>query len=257
MDNISVGLSDCRKARALSIDVDRRILELEREFGQENLSTAFIEYFSEHYSGREAQVATLFEDFLRLWATDDDAALRVAASIASLHHSFKNEASAIRSWLTLLALQSDLALQIGGKPRKVLDEFGQKALRQAKLRGEAMGAIWDQPMFGPREVASAIGAKPSNREKVRQFRVRSWIVGLPSGRGFLYPAFQFDVNRREVFPEVRAVNVELSANSDPWGAASWWIAENARLQAIPADLVGTSRAQDLAYAAGAITELIG
>ncbi len=237
----------------MGIDVDRRIQELEREFGQEDLSNAFIEYISR----QETQVAETFTEFARLWATDDDAALDVAASIASLHHSFKKEAPAIRSWLTLLALQNELALQIGGKPRKVVDEFGQIALSQAKLRGEAIRAIWDQPMLEPREVASAVGAKPSNREKVRQYRVRSWIVGLPSGRGFLYPAFQFDVNRRGVFPEVRAVNVELSANSDPWGVASWWINENARLQVSPVDLVGTGKAQDLIDAAGAVTELIG
>ncbi len=125
------------------------------------------------------------------------------------------------------------------------------------LRGEAIRAIWDQPMLEPREVASAVGAKSSNREKVRQLRARSWIVGLPSGRGFLYPAFQFDVSRREVFPEVRKVNIKLSAVSDPWGVVSWWIAENARLQASPASLVGTRKARELVDAAGAATELVG
>ena len=112
-------------------------------------------------------------------------------------------------------------------------------------------------MLESREVAVAIGVKQTNREKVRQFRNRSWIVGLPSGRGYLYPAFQFDLSRREVFPEVRAANVELSANSDPWGAASWWITENARLRECPIDLVGTEKALDVIDVAGAVSEQIG
>ena len=103
-------------------------------------------------------------------------------------------------------------------PRQALSPL---AVSQAKLRGEAIRAIWDQPMLESREVATAVGAKASNREKVRQIRERSWIVGLASGRGYLYPAFQFDLNRREVFPEVREVNINLSANSDPWGVTSW------------------------------------
>lgn len=217
------------------------------------MSTAFINYISRN----QAQDAATFTELLRQWVADDDAALEVAASIAALHNSFNEDASAIRNWLAFLALQSELARQIGGKPRNVVDEFGEMAFRQAMLRGEAIRAIWDQPMLEPREVASAVGAKSSNREKVRQLRARSWIVGLPSGRGFLYPAFQFDVSRREVFPEVRKVNIKLSAVSDPWGVVSWWIAENARLQASPASLVGSGKAQELVDAAGAVTELVG
>ena len=83
------------------------------------------------------------------------------------------------------------------------------------------------------------------------------LPGLPSGRGYLYPAFQFDAARRDVAPEVRAVNEQLDAAGDPWGVASWWISRNDRLAARPRDLVGTERAGELAAAARALTEPLG
>ena len=112
-------------------------------------------------------------------------------------------------------------------------------------------------MFESRDAAVALGAKPTNREKVRQYRERSWLLGLPSGRGFVFPAFQFDPERRDAFPEVRAVNERLSAASDPWGVASWWISRHARLGARPVDLVGTGRADDLVTVAEVVVEPVG
>ena len=67
-------------------------------------------------------------------------------------------------------------------------------------------------MIESRDAAVALGARRENRE-------RSW--RLPSGRGYLYPAFQFDAARRDVAAEVRTVNELLDASGDPWGGASW------------------------------------
>ena len=145
----------------------------------------------------------------------------------------------------------------GGEPRQVLDEAGQALIAQARLQGEALQTIWREPMLEPKDAAVALGAKATNREKVRQFRERSWLLGLPSGRGYLYPAFQFDPDRRDVFAEVRTVNERLEAANDPWGVASWWISMHARLGARPADLAGTQRGDDLVAVAAAGAELIG
>ena len=112
-------------------------------------------------------------------------------------------------------------------------------------------------MLEARDVALALGARQENRERVRRYRERSWLLGLPAGRGYLFPAFQFDAARRDVTPEVRTVNEQLDAAGDPWGVASWWISRNDRLGARPRDLVGTERADELAEAAGALTRPLG
>lgn len=139
----------------------------------------------------------------------------------------------------------------------MLDEVGQTVMAQARLQGEAIHTIWREPMLEPRCAAVALGAKETNREKARQFRERSWLLGLPLGRGYLYPAFQFDPERRNVFDEVRTANELLEAASDLWGVASWWISTHARLAARPVDLVGTDRSDDLVEVAGTVTELVG
>ncbi len=51
------------------------------------------------------------------------------------------------------------------------------------------------------------------------------------------PAFQFGPDGQPV-PVVLAINQLLGAGADPWGAADWWLGENAWLDAVPADLIG-------------------
>ena len=149
------------------------------------------------------------------------------------------------------------ARQLGGEPRRVLDEQERVLLLQAQIEGEALRAIWDEPMLESRDAAVTLGARRENRERVRRCRERSWLLGLPSGRGYLYPAFQFDSARRDVAPEVRAVNEQLHAAGDPRGVASWWVSRNDRLAARPHELVGTERAGELAAAARALTQPLG
>ena len=183
--------------------------------------------------------------------------LDAAASLAARHHALEGDESRLRSWLALFALRSDLARQLGGEPRQVLDDVGHALMAQARLQGDALRTIWREAMLEPKDAAVSLGARATNREKVRQYRERSWLVGLPSGRGYLYPAFQFDQERRDVFAEVRAVNERLEAVDDPWGVASWWISRHARLGARPADLVGNDRGDDLVAVAEAATEPVG
>lgn len=187
----------------------------------------------------------------------EGALLEFAASLAARHHAFEGDETRLRSWLQLLAIQRDIAQKLGGEPYQVWHDVGQDLLTQARLQGEAIQTIWREPMLEPKTVAAALGAKATNREKVRQYRRRSWLLGLRTGRGYTYPAFQIDGERRDVFPEVRLVNVRLDAANDPWGVASWWVSGNARLGTRPLELVGTDRAEDIVTVAGTVTELVG
>lgn len=130
-------------------------------------------------------------------------------------------------------------------------------LLRAQIEDEALRAIWDEPMLDPRDAARALGARRGSRERVRRYRERSWLLGLPSSRGYRYPVFQFDADRSDVALEVRAVNEQLDAARDPWGVASWWVSLNDRLGARPRELVGTVRAGELALAANALTRPLG
>ena len=122
---------------------------------------------------------------------------------AARHPALEGHEPHLRSHLALLAHRHDFAWQIAGEPRVVIDAAEQQAMTHAKLLGEAIDAIWRAPMIEPKDAAVALGAKASNREKVRVHRERSWLLGLPRDRRCLYPAFQFDPLRLSVFPEVQ------------------------------------------------------
>ena len=238
---------------AIRPELDSRIRDLDRELSDEDLEQALLTLASRRASTARNMLAHLAAE----WPARESELLDAAASLAARHHALDGDESRLRSWLTLLTLRSDLSRELGGEPRHVLDEVEQTVLLQAQVQGEAVRTIWREPMLEPRDAALALGANRTNREKVRRYRERSWLLGLLAGRGYLYPAFQFDPRRRDVFTEVRAVNERLEAASDPWGVASWWISRHARLGARPVDLVGTDRADDLATVAEAAVEPIG
>lgn len=208
---------------------------------------------SEHQYDAHYVVARLLIDCF----PEPETLLDVAASVAAQHSALQGREHDLRSWLAIMAHQDELTHQIAGKPRDVIDAAGLVEMAQAKIRGEAIAAIWRVPMLEPKDAAVALGAKPTNRERVRQHRERSWLVGLPRDRGYMYPAFQFDLLRREVFSEVRYVNELLGAANDPWGVASWWISKNARIDAAPMEFVGTDRSDDLRAVAAGLLEPIG
>ena len=183
--------------------------------------------------------------------------LDAAASLAARHRGLVGYEARLRGLLGLLTLRGDLARRLGGDPHQVFDNLEQVMTAGAKLQGEAIRTIWREPMLKPKDAAEALGARPTNREKVRRLREGSSLLGLPHGNRYLYPAFQFDLQRRDVFAEVRTVNERLDACLDPWGVASWWVSRNARLGKRPADLVGTDRANSLAAASQAVVEPLG
>ena len=210
--------------------------------------------------GLSDEVRRLLVDYLASWLTteaNDSRWLEIAALCATRHSGLEHDERRVRSLLTLLASRRELAGQVGGSPREIFDATAYRELIQARLRGEAMETIWQVPMLEPNGAAVALGAKPANREIVRQRRMRSWLLGLPRGRGYPYPVFHFDHLREDIFPRVRSVNELLGAVDDPWGVASWWVSPNARVDAAPMELVGTDRADDLPVLARAVAEPVG
>lgn len=167
----------------------------------------------------------------------DAVLLDVAATLAARHRALTGRIADLRSLLAFVAARSDLETELAGGPRHVIDDVERKLMNRARWRAGVMSSIWQEPMLEAGVAAAALGAKRSNREKTRQYRERSWLLGLRGARGYLFPEFQFDPRRRDVHPAVRVVNETLDAAGDPWGVASWWFSQHAGLGARPADLV--------------------
>ena len=181
-------------------------------------------------------------------------ALRAAESVPAT-------LGALRSLLAAEKIRISIAEQLAGEPRRIveLSTAADESLRQARIAGEAMAAMWEEELLSSAEAARRLGAKPSNREKINACRRRSMLLGLPrdQGRRYLYPAFQIDSSRQEIHREVLKVNQILEAASDPWGVASWWISVNARLGSRPMDLVGSGEGEAVIRAAEAAIQPLG
>ena len=234
-----------------------QFLELSAQLSDKEFADAVVSAASERYADRWRCMAAILVALQDEWPAADADYLDAAALVAASHRAFVDRAPYLRNLLLFVAAQSDIAHQLGGEPRRVLDHIEQSLMNRTRLQGEAIRAIWDEPMLQARDAATALGSEPTNRERVRQLRLRSELLGLRHGRGYLYPAFQFDPERRCVDTTVGAVNQHLRAGDDPWGVASWWFSVNDRLNARPCELVAADRDDDLLAVANAITEPVG
>ena len=234
-------------------DLEHRIDAFGRGLNDEQMEDAFVMLAERRGRGAPGALARLAET----WPAEPSDLLDAAARLAARHEALTGGPARVRSLLELLVRQHAIAQQLGGERRNVVDAAEQSLLLQAQVEGEALRTIWDEPMLAAGAAALALGARSENRERVRQYRAKSWLLGIPSGRGYLYPEFQFDTAHRDVATEVREVNARLDAANDPWGVASWWVSRNDRIGARPRDLVGTARAKDLLAIAHAMTEPIG
>lgn len=80
------------------------------------------------------------------------------------------------------------------------------------------------------------------------------LIRLPRPDGtWQMPAFQF-AEAAVPRPIVREINELLDAEGDPWGVTCWWVDPHERLNAAPADLLGTGQDDLLRRAAMAIGE---
>jgi len=184
--------------------------------------------------------------------------LDVAAGLASLHPALHAKRLLVRSLLAWEAKSGAVSASLEDDPRTVLGPEDLAGEAEARLRGKAIGRIWQEKMLDSAAASVALGAEPTDPQPVASLRRRSALLGLRHDRDDLFPAFQFDLSKRRLHPEVEAANRALGAERDPWGVASWWISPNQRLDGDrPMDLVGTDRSRDLMPAASALLEPIG
>lgn len=205
------------------------------------------------------QIGELSEALARRRSTEVDelrepARLRARAATAIHESTLEHLVPELRSLLGVARARDAVASVLSGEPRCVLD-LEEQVVAQARIVGGARRAVLDHPVLTSAEAGRRLGSSATNlRELPRQLRERSELLGLPGRRGYLYPAFQIDAERRRIHPEVADVNRTLDAAGDPWGVASWWVSKDARLDARPMDLVSTERAADLVAAARGLVD---
>lgn len=115
-------------------------------------------------------------------------------------------------------------------------------------------------MLDSTDVSKFLGSRSKNaRQYAATLRRRGAILGLPRGNRYVYPEFQFDQAKQQVRPVIEEVGKILDAGTDPWGAVSWWVSPNPRLQngRAPKDLLDSSEAKGLPNLARAIVDDIG
>lgn len=164
-------------------------------------------------------------------------------------------------WELVLAMESVLgapsaAGAMAGGPAKVVAEVA----RENVVRAAARRRVLDEPAMEADSVARALGSRSVNLSQYANLRRRRGeLLGLRVVNRYLFPAFQIDTARRRVLPVAVAVNRLLGAAQDPWGVASWWFSDNARLGGVrPADLAADEcRAEDVLRAARAVVAPVG
>jgi hypothetical protein len=119
-------------------------------------------------------------------------------------------------------------------------------LAQAKIRGisakrqllEAEGGC-----FSSNEAAKALGI---SREAVNKRRQQGKLIGLPEGRSFRYPIWQFQAG--QTLPGLETVLKHLKVQ-DPWMQIAWMLNDNLRLGRSPLAQLQSGSIQSVAEAA--------
>lgn len=136
-------------------------------------------------------------------------------------------------------------------------ESSQDALGHQRRVAAARARILTEELLTASAVSQALGSRSKNeRQYANRPRRKGEIIGIPVRRNqFMYPAFQFDLERRRVHPEAAAVNRLLGTLEDPWGVAGWWVTPGSRLGArAPKDLLGTPESAKVVVAAEALLD---
>ena len=141
-----------------------------------------------------------------------------------------------------------------------LDATGNDLIAQKRSAGEAKRSLLEgTELLTATEVSRLLGSRSENaRQYANNLRKKGELLWVPRANQYLYPAFQFDPERKRVFPEVPIVCRILNVAADPWGVLSWWTSPNARISdRKPRELLGTKEAEHLSSLAEAVVEPVG
>jgi hypothetical protein len=114
-------------------------------------------------------------------------------------------------------------------------EFDPRLLGRRAALLAAADLVWHKRLgrlLERQEVEQILGIKTSNRQAVHDYVRRGRLLALRSehGQRLQYPAFQFDVERGRIFPEVRLVlHAFAGAVETPLTIASWFVEPQALL----------------------------
>lgn len=153
------------------------------------------------------------------------------------------------------ALVDDVARRAVG-----LDRLGDDLVARARIAGEAKRAlVTDDELLTGTAVSKLLGSRSDNqRQYANRLRSEGELLAIPRANQYVYPAFQIDVRRKRVHPEITIVSGLLGAANDPWGVLSWWQSPNPRIgDRRPRDLLGTAEARQLRSLAEAVVEPVG
>lgn len=120
----------------------------------------------------------------------------------------------------LLSMGPALALQ----HERAVANPAAAAVARTRIVASALRSLVDEhEMLDSTAVSRALGKSATSRNTASRLAAAGAVVALPAAGHKLFPAFQFDTERREVRPIVVEINRVIGAKDDPWGAASWWL----------------------------------
>lgn len=140
----------------------------------------------------------------------------------------------------------DLLLKVLQQPEVTPFLVSKDPLAKAKLRGilakqqllEAEGGCLSSD-----DAAKALGI---SREAVNKRRQSGKLIGLPAGRSYRYPVWQFQEGKTLVGLETV---LEMLKVQDPWMQSAWILNQNQRLECSPLNLLRSGEIQQVADAA--------
>jgi hypothetical protein len=142
-----------------------------------------------------------------------------------------------------------------------VDELSKNLMEQARMEGMVQSKILNERMFNSSQASVILGtdSKSNKRQYANKLRKSGELLGIPHKRNqYVYPVFQFEVQKSRLRPIVSEVNKLLDALDDPWGLASWWITPSERLDGkSPKDMLGKANEREVLDLAKAELEPIG
>jgi hypothetical protein len=181
-------------------------------------------------SGEADQLSELVEEFVR--EGDPDVSAEIAEEIVILLRA-------------RLPIEHALRQALLGEERRGPHDRDRELVEWVRL-GDPLRARLGRPGPGTNEIRRAVAAELLSAESYTEPQVRERgvdpgdldVIRLDREDGTpQWPAFQFGADGTPP-PVVRTINRILAAHDDPYGAADWWLSENAWLRIVPAHAIG-------------------